>query len=62
MERMVQFQWRPRPPVNLSEAKLKEIKKNLKKTAARFDREDNEEKCRASQEVVEKRRFVFYVI
>ena len=35
---------------------MKEIKKNLKKTATRFEREDNEEKYRASQEVVEKRR------
>lgn len=35
---------------------LQEIKKNLKKTATRFEREDNDEKYRASQEVVEKRR------
>ncbi|CAI4225753.1 unnamed protein product [Auanema sp. JU1783] len=56
LDRLSQFEWRPRPPVKLSDLKLKEIKKNLKKTAVRFDREDNEEKYRASQEVVEKRR------
>ena len=42
--------------MKLSEQKLKDIKKSLKKTAVRFEREDNEEKYRASQEVVEKRR------
>lgn len=56
LERLTQFKWRPRPPVKLSEQKLKEIKNNLKKTAVRFEREDNEEKNRASQEVIEKRR------
>ena len=56
LERLSQFQWRPRPPVKLNEQKLREIKKNLKKTATRFEREDNEEKNRASQEVIEKRR------
>ncbi|EYC17469.1 hypothetical protein Y032_0030g2068 [Ancylostoma ceylanicum] len=56
LERLSQFKWRPRPPVKLSDQKLKEIKNNLKKTAVRFEREDNEEKNRASQEVVEKRR------
>ncbi|CAB3404035.1 unnamed protein product [Caenorhabditis bovis] len=56
LERLAQFRWRPRPPVKLSEQKLKEIKKNLKKIAARFIKQDDDEKCRASQEVVEKRR------
>ncbi|KAK6019029.1 hypothetical protein OSTOST_15351 [Ostertagia ostertagi] len=56
LERLTQFKWRPRPPVKLSEQKLKEIKNNLKKTAVRFEREDNEEKNRASQEVIERRR------
>ncbi|KIH59425.1 hypothetical protein ANCDUO_10345 [Ancylostoma duodenale] len=117
LERLSQFKWRPRPPVKLTDQKLKssvkyvegyeiavggcaggvhgafwrlvrvepvssetiqvtkpapsqilhaaldlgaytmqEIKNNLKKTAVRFEREDNEEKNRASQEVVEKRR------
>ncbi|CAD6195569.1 unnamed protein product [Caenorhabditis auriculariae] len=56
MDRLSQFKWRPRPPAKLSEQKLKEIKKNLKKTSARFIKQDDEEKCRASQEVVEKRR------
>ncbi|RCN26654.1 hypothetical protein ANCCAN_27619 [Ancylostoma caninum] len=59
LERLSQFKWRPRPPVKLSDQKLKEIKNNLKKTAVRFEREDNEEKNRASQEVVEKRRYVY---
>ncbi|CAI5441922.1 unnamed protein product [Caenorhabditis angaria] len=56
MERLAQFKWRPRPPVKLSEQKQKEIKKNLKKISARFIKQDDDEKCRASQEVVEKRR------
>ncbi|PIO67121.1 hypothetical protein TELCIR_11145 [Teladorsagia circumcincta] len=56
LERLTQFKWRPRPPVKLSDQKLKEIKNNLKKTAVRFEREDNEEKNRASQEVIERRR------
>ncbi|CAJ0920097.1 unnamed protein product, partial [Mesorhabditis belari] len=56
LERMMQFKWRPRPPVKLSEQKVKEIRKNLKTTSAKFDREDNEEKVKASQEVIDKRR------
>uniref|UniRef100_A0A8R1E1K4 Eukaryotic translation initiation factor 3 subunit B n=1 Tax=Caenorhabditis japonica TaxID=281687 RepID=A0A8R1E1K4_CAEJA len=56
LDRLAQFKWRPRPPVKLSEQKQKEIKKNLKKIAARFIKQDDDEKCRASQEVIEKRR------
>lgn len=56
LDRLAQFKWRPRPPVKLSEQKQREIKKNLKKIAARFIKQDDDEKCRASQEVVEKRR------
>ncbi|CAJ0558216.1 unnamed protein product, partial [Mesorhabditis spiculigera] len=56
LDRMTQFKWRPRPPVKLSEQKIKEIRKNLKTTSAKFDREDNEEKVKASQEVIDKRR------
>ncbi|UMM16766.1 hypothetical protein L5515_013638 [Caenorhabditis briggsae] len=56
LDRLAQFKWRPRPPVKLSEQKQNEIRKNLKKTAAKFVKQDDDEKCRASQEVVEKRR------
>ncbi|GMT14482.1 hypothetical protein PFISCL1PPCAC_5779, partial [Pristionchus fissidentatus] len=56
LERLLQFKWRPRPPVKLPEQKLKEIKKNLKTTSVKFDREDNDEKVKASQEVIDKRR------
>ena len=58
VDRLVQFSWRPRPPVKLSEQKLKEVKKNLKTISNRFKREDDEEKNKASQEVIEKRRYV----
>lgn len=42
--------------MKLSEEKQKEIRKNLKTIAQRFEKEDNEERVKASQEVVDKRR------
>uniref|UniRef100_A0A1I7ZVC5 Eukaryotic translation initiation factor 3 subunit B n=1 Tax=Steinernema glaseri TaxID=37863 RepID=A0A1I7ZVC5_9BILA len=57
-ERLSQFHWRPRPPVKLSDAKIKEIRKNMKTTAQKFEEEDKRERGKASKEVVEKRRKV----
>lgn len=58
LDRLLQFKWRPRPPVKLQEQKLKEIRKNLKTTSVKFDREDNDEKVKASQEVSDRRTTV----
>lgn len=58
LDRMVQFKWRPRPPVKLPDETVRMIRKNLKATSARFEEEDKRERGRASQEVIEKRRKV----
>lgn len=44
--------------MKLQEQKLKEIRKNLKTTSVKFDREDNDEKVKASQEVSDGRSTV----
>ncbi|TMS34910.1 hypothetical protein L596_002408 [Steinernema carpocapsae] len=56
LDRMTQFKWRPRPPVKLSDAKVKEIRKNMKTTSQKFEEEDKRERGKASKEVIEKRR------
>uniref|UniRef100_A0A0N5AHI8 Eukaryotic translation initiation factor 3 subunit B n=1 Tax=Syphacia muris TaxID=451379 RepID=A0A0N5AHI8_9BILA len=56
LDRMMQFKWRPRPPVKLPEETVRLVRKTLKETSARFEEEDKRERGRASQEVTEKRR------
>lgn len=59
LEGFVQFQWRPRPPSLLTEAHLKEIKKNMKSYARDFEIKDKLSKSKASKELIEKRRRVY---
>ncbi|XP_067141561.1 eukaryotic translation initiation factor 3 subunit B [Centruroides vittatus] len=56
MERFCQLLWRPRPATLLSEEKIKEIKKNLKKISTQFDIKDRMTLTKASKELVDKRR------
>lgn len=56
LENFAFFAWRPRPPTLLSETKIKEIKKNLKKYAAEFDEKDRKKLDKASLEVSAKRK------
>jgi translation initiation factor 3 subunit B len=58
IETLIRFKWRPRPPVELSDAKKKEIRKNLKQTAKKFEEEDRREQLIVSKELLEKRRKV----
>uniref|UniRef100_A0A915JVC4 Translation initiation factor beta propellor-like domain-containing protein n=1 Tax=Romanomermis culicivorax TaxID=13658 RepID=A0A915JVC4_ROMCU len=56
VDNLCAFNWRPRPRSLLTDAKMKEIKKNMKKYAAEFDEKDKRKLDKASQEVSEKRR------
>ena len=56
VSRLCQFLWRPRPPTLLSEEKIKEIKKNLKKYGIEFDAQDRLANSKLSQEAIEKRQ------
>lgn len=56
MERLCQFSWRPRPPTLLSEEKIKEIRKNLKKYADEFDAKDRMAHSKLSKEMIDKRQ------
>ncbi|KFM61475.1 Eukaryotic translation initiation factor 3 subunit B, partial [Stegodyphus mimosarum] len=55
VEGFCQLLWRPRPPILLSEEKVKEIKKNLKKYSAHFDLKDQMSLSKASKEIIDKR-------
>lgn len=55
LKNFVQFLWRPRPVTLLSEAKQKEIRKNLKKFYPQFESKDRLRMTRASKELMEKR-------
>lgn len=55
IDTLVRFRWRPRPPVQLSEQKQKEIRRNLKHTSQRFEEEDRREQQKLSKELLEKR-------
>ncbi|KAK7004024.1 eukaryotic translation initiation factor 3 subunit B [Biomphalaria glabrata] len=56
LEKFCQLQWRPRPPSLLSENRVKEIKKNFKTWAQKFEQEDSMRKMTASKDMLEKRR------
>lgn len=56
LERLCQFSWRPRPPTLLSEEKIKEIRKNLKKYAEEFDAKDRLAHSKLSKEIIAKRQ------
>lgn len=48
--------WRPRPSSLLSEEKIKEIRKNLKKYAEEFDSKDRLAHSKLSKEIIAKRQ------
>lgn len=54
-DRFFQFQWRPRPPSLLSEEKLREIAKGLKKYSKRYDEEDEAMLMQADTEFLAER-------
>lgn len=56
LEKFCQLQWRPRPTSLLNESKVKEIKKNFKTWAQKFETEDSMRKMTASKDLLEKRR------
>lgn len=56
IDSMVRFKWRPRPPVQLPEQKVKEIKKSLKQQSQKFEEEDKRELLKVSKEIIEFRR------
>jgi len=56
LEKFCQLQWRPRPVSLLPESKVKEIRKNFKTYAQKFETEDSMRKMTASKDLLEKRR------
>ncbi|RUS90727.1 hypothetical protein EGW08_001531 [Elysia chlorotica] len=56
LEKFCQLQWRPRPPSLLDESKVKEIRKNFKTWAQKFEMEDSTRKQTASKDLLDKRR------
>lgn len=56
LDRLSQFNWRPRVPVKLPDDVIRTIKKNLKTTSLKFEEEDKLERGRATKEVSEKRK------
>lgn len=56
IDTLMRFKWRPRPPVNLPEQKLKEIRRNLKTISQRFEEEDRREQAKLNKESLEKRK------
>jgi translation initiation factor 3 subunit B len=56
VDRFCRLEWRPRPPSILPDEKIKEVRKNIRQYAERFEKEDVRERGKASKEVVERRR------
>eukprot|EP00040_Diaphanoeca_grandis_P038441 m.256510 g.256510 ORF g.256510 m.256510 type:complete len:643 (-) comp34425_c0_seq1:252-2180(-) len=56
LDKFLQIAWRPRPPTLLSEAKIREVSKSLKKYESDFKAEDEMQTTKASVEVKERRR------
>jgi|EP01047_Picozoa_sp_COSAG01_P074125 translation initiation factor 3 subunit B len=55
LEKFFQFVWRPRPPTPLEEAKLKDIRKNLREIGKRLDEEDWKRRTAMDSEERERR-------
>lgn len=49
IDSLLRFKWRPRPPVQLSEQKVKEIRKSIKQISAKFEEEDKRELQKVSK-------------
>jgi len=58
IETIRRFKWRPRPPVNLPEEKIREIRRNMKTTSKIFEEEDRREQQKMSNERLEERKKV----
>ena len=56
LDGLTRFRWRPRPRIALTDAKIKEIRRNLKNLSRKFEEEDRKEQDKASKELIEKRR------
>lgn len=56
MEGFCQLLWRPRPPTLLSEEKIREIKRNLKKYSPQFEMRDRMAMSKVSEEILIKRK------
>jgi len=56
VERFGNFFWRPRPQCLLSNAQIKDIKKNLKKYSPQFETKDRMRLSKASKEMLKKRQ------
>eukprot|EP01025_Chloroclados_australasicus_P055726 TRINITY_DN6817_c0_g2_i3.p1 TRINITY_DN6817_c0_g2~~TRINITY_DN6817_c0_g2_i3.p1 ORF type:complete len:743 (-),score=100.25 TRINITY_DN6817_c0_g2_i3:302-2470(-) len=54
-DNFIQFQWRPRPPIQLSPEDEKEVMKNLKSYSRKFEEDDRAQAASASSEVLKKR-------
>jgi uncharacterized protein with WD repeat len=49
IDSMMRFKWRPRPPVQLPEQKIREIRKSLKQLSLKFEEEDKRELQKVSK-------------
>jgi len=56
LEKFCQLLWRPRPATLLSDDKIREIKKNLKKYSAQFEIKDRMALSKVSKDILEKRK------
>jgi len=56
LDRFCQLMWRPRPSSLLPEKQVKEIRRNFKTWAQKFETEDTMRKMTASKEMIEKRQ------
>ncbi|RWS22359.1 Eukaryotic translation initiation factor 3 subunit B-like protein, partial [Leptotrombidium deliense] len=56
LDNFCQLLWRPRPPSLLTEDKIKEIKRNLKKYSAEFEIKDRMVLSKVSKDILEKRK------
>ncbi|KAI6183945.1 Eukaryotic translation initiation factor 3 subunit B [Aphelenchoides bicaudatus] len=56
IDTLTRFKWRPRPPVNLPDTKVREIRRNIKQISQRFEEEDRREQLKLSKDLQEKRR------
>lgn len=54
--RFTHFSWRPRPPTLLPKAQIKDVRKNLKTYAARFEEEDARTQHQSHTDVTENKR------
>jgi len=59
IDTLLQFKWRPRPPVTMPDDMVKTVRRNMKTLSLKFEEEDRAEHLQVSKELLQERRDIY---